>query len=80
MPVLIFCGAIVLFIICRELICWYYKTNRIVKMLEDQNIMLKELLQHFGLSTTLANETSKESVGFVEVSDDDEKDKDKIVI
>jgi uncharacterized protein YgiM (DUF1202 family) len=34
-------GVIVLFLICRELICWYYKINRIVALLEDQICLLK---------------------------------------
>jgi uncharacterized protein YgiM (DUF1202 family) len=32
---------VVLFFICRELICWYYKINRIVSLLEDQIRLLK---------------------------------------
>jgi hypothetical protein len=34
-------GLIILFLICRELICWYYKLNRIVALLEEQNNLLK---------------------------------------
>jgi len=34
-------GAIVLFFICRELICWYYKINRIVSLLEENNRLLR---------------------------------------
>jgi hypothetical protein len=33
-------GAIVVFFICRELICWYYKINRIVSLLEAQYRLL----------------------------------------
>jgi uncharacterized membrane protein YdjX (TVP38/TMEM64 family) len=33
-------GALVFFIICRELICWYLKTNRSVELLEE---ILREL-------------------------------------
>jgi TctA family transporter len=36
-------GIIVLFLICRELICWYWKINRIVALMEEQNALLKEL-------------------------------------
>jgi len=34
-------GVIVFFFICRELMCWYYKINRIVSLLEDQKRLLK---------------------------------------
>jgi len=35
---------IVVFLICRELICWYWKINRIVVLLEEQNKFLQDLL------------------------------------
>ena len=34
-------GAVVVFLICRELMCWYYKINKIVSLLEDQSSLLK---------------------------------------
>jgi hypothetical protein len=39
-------GAIVLFLVCRELICWYYKINRILALMEEQNSLLKFLLKN----------------------------------
>ena len=35
-------GLIILFLICRELICWYYKINRLVALMEEQNNLLKQ--------------------------------------
>jgi hypothetical protein len=37
-------GLIILFFICRELMCWYYKINRIVILLEEQNNLLRQQL------------------------------------
>jgi uncharacterized protein YgiM (DUF1202 family) len=37
-------GAIIIFLICRELICWYYKINRLVALMEVQNKLLVKLL------------------------------------
>lgn len=34
-------GVIILFFICRELICWYYKINQIVSLLEENNRLLR---------------------------------------
>ena len=38
-------GAIILFLVCRELICWYYKINRLVVLMEQQNSLLSSLKQ-----------------------------------
>jgi hypothetical protein len=38
---LIIVGVVVVFFVCRELMCWYYKINRIVSLLENQNFLLK---------------------------------------
>ena len=37
-------GAIIIFLISREFICWYWKINRIVVLLEEQNNLLKQQL------------------------------------
>ena len=34
-------GLIILFLICRELVCWYYKINKITALLEEQISLLK---------------------------------------
>jgi hypothetical protein len=36
--------SIIIFLLCRELICWYYKINRMVVLMEDQNELLRKLL------------------------------------
>lgn len=35
---------IIVFLICREFICWYYKINKIVVLMEEQNGLLRKLL------------------------------------
>jgi len=35
---------ILVILICRELVCWYYKINKIVVLMEDQNELLRKLL------------------------------------
>jgi hypothetical protein len=88
--ILIVVIAIVIFIICRELVCWYYKTNKLVKMIEEQNTLLVRLLEHFEISTKLPVDSSfasdydnseiTENDNEVNNERDKEKDKDKIVI
>jgi uncharacterized protein YgiM (DUF1202 family) len=34
-------GVVVVFFVCRELMCWYYKINKMASLLEEQNILLK---------------------------------------
>jgi len=36
-----------IFFLCRELICWYYKINRLVALTEEQKQLLKKFLIHF---------------------------------
>jgi len=42
--------AIVIFFLCRELMCWYYKINKLVTLLEEQNNLLKQQLGIIPLS------------------------------
>ena len=35
--ILAFVVVIIVFLICRELVCWYWKINRIVELLEGLN-------------------------------------------
>jgi hypothetical protein len=55
-------GAVVIFLITRELWCWYWKINKGIKLLEDQNKLLKQLLIHFGVSGISLDESPKPSV------------------
>lgn len=34
---------IALFLICREIICWYWKINRAVELLERQTVLLERI-------------------------------------
>ena len=34
-------AAIIVFILCRELMCWYYKINRLIELMEQQNALLR---------------------------------------
>jgi len=34
---------LVVFLICREVVCWYWKLNKIVELLEEQNKLLGSL-------------------------------------
>lgn len=34
-----------IFLICRELNCWYWKINRRIELLEEQNNSLKEIIE-----------------------------------
>ncbi len=34
---------LVVFLICREVVCWYWKLNKIVELLEEQNKLLTSL-------------------------------------
>ena len=49
-------GLVIIFLICREIICWYWKINKIVVLMEEQNKMIKQLFLHFGVSESLKNE------------------------
>ena len=34
--------AVAVFFLCRELMCWYYKINRIIELMEEQNSLLRK--------------------------------------
>jgi hypothetical protein len=36
-------GAIIIFLILREFFCWYWKINRLVALMEEQNYLLSEI-------------------------------------
>ena len=41
--------AFAVLLICRELMCWYFKINKLVELMEEQNNLLKRQL---GISST----------------------------
>lgn len=36
---------IVLFLICREVVCWYNKTNERLKLEQERNELLRQILK-----------------------------------
>jgi hypothetical protein len=46
-------GIIILFFICRELMCWYFKINKLVVLLEEQNSLLRDSAKR--ITPTMAN-------------------------
>ena len=36
---------LLIFLICREVICWYWKINKVVELLEKQNKLLTSILE-----------------------------------
>ena len=49
-------GAVFIFLICRELVCWYWKINRIVALMEEQNSLLKSLVGGKAITTDGSND------------------------
>ena len=48
--------AIVIFLIAREFMCWYFKINKLVTLMEEQNNLLK---QQLGLNTVTGEGDSR---------------------
>ena len=42
---LILGGLVVIFLICREIVLWYWKVNRIVALLEEISDQLEDVLK-----------------------------------
>ena len=38
-------GAIIVFLICREIVCWYWKINKLVELMEKQNKYFRLILK-----------------------------------
>jgi len=49
-------GIVIVFLICRELVCWYWKINKIASLLEDQNKILMQLLKNMGVSKSYSGD------------------------
>lgn len=41
--VVFFLILVVIFLVCREIVCWYWKINRAVELLERQNVLLERI-------------------------------------
>ncbi|MCD8406289.1 hypothetical protein LNI88_11570 [Tenacibaculum dicentrarchi] len=35
--------SILIFLLCREIVCWYFKINKRIEILEEQNELLKNI-------------------------------------
>lgn len=57
--------AIVLFLICREIVCWYWKVNRIVSLLED----IKGALGRSGRASITETKSSDQNAKTLVVDD-----------
>jgi len=57
----ILAGIVIVFLICREIICWYWKINNIVALLEEQNRLLGELSRKIGSSGNVQNSSGSNS-------------------
>ena len=44
MEIIIIIIAIAIILICRELVCYYFKINMLVKLMEKQNELLSQLV------------------------------------
>ena len=51
--------AIGVFFLCREIMCWYYKINRLVELMEDQNSLLKDLVRKNNSTSTYMHDIMK---------------------
>ena len=49
--ILVLVVALVLFFVLRELYCWYFKTNEILRQQEDQKIILDKILSALNLES-----------------------------
>jgi hypothetical protein len=52
-------GLIVLFLILREFWCWYWKINKRIKLMEEQNELLKGIFEKYIGGTNIKNEIQK---------------------
>ena len=41
--------SLIIFLICREIVCWYWKINKLSSQLYEQNELLRLLLVHMGV-------------------------------
>ena len=55
-------GIIIVFLICRELVCWYWKINKIIVLMEEQNKLLTILTKGEKVDQPIENTSEKESI------------------
>lgn len=56
-----FIVSIIIFLICRELNCWYWKINAHLKLMEDINSKLAAISERLSRPSSTANEGLKET-------------------
>jgi hypothetical protein len=61
-------GVIIIFLICRELVCWYWKINRLVELMEQQNSLLSSLMSKNISSSNASNNNSSAGGNFSEIN------------
>jgi hypothetical protein len=69
-----------IFLICRELICWYWKINKMVKLMEAQNEYLNKLLVHFGVSEVSVEEKKSIDEQIQEIENDQKVEQNELKI
>ncbi|GAB6039075.1 hypothetical protein JCM15519_36340 [Fundidesulfovibrio butyratiphilus] len=47
-PLILLLIILVIFLVCREIVCWYWKLNKIVANQERQNQLLESILARLG--------------------------------
>lgn len=47
-PLIFLLIILVVFLVCREIVCWYWKLNKIVANQERQNQLLESILERLG--------------------------------
>jgi hypothetical protein len=56
--ILVIIGIIIVFLICREIVCWYWKINTLVELMTEQNRLLSEIAKK---SSSLSQENISSS-------------------
>lgn len=54
--------AIGIFLLLRELFCWYYKINKVVELLEEANVLLRAQIEMMGVSEGRRNQQGSSTV------------------
>jgi hypothetical protein len=49
----------IVFLICRKLVCWYWKINKLVALMEEQNLLLKNIESRLSSSSLVGNKIQK---------------------
>lgn len=61
--------AIVIFLATREFWCWYFKINRLVESLQQQNRLMQSQIDWLKTNTTILTEWAKQEGAVAEIDD-----------